>query len=316
MNIELQNTKQLASPRHIARSIVLQVLFEIDFNPGFEKDPEKIIEILNRNVAEFSPDQKDNPFLLSLVQLVLEKRILVDQIIQKAAPDWPLEKIGAVDRNILRLGLTELLFGNYDDVPPKVAINEAIELAKTFGGESSGRFINGVLATVYDEIGNPRKEEISIRQKNKTSTDKDMYPVLEKAGAVIFSKRGGKYYLAMIFDMFGYWTLPKGGVHEGETTKEAAAREIKEEIGITATITDEVVGSADYLANDPDSGRVRKQVTYLLGVSDFTDLIVEKKNEGIKEAKWILVEDIPELRIYEDIKQTINQAIEVLKQHA
>jgi len=83
----------------------------------------------------------------------------IDQIIEKSAPEWPLDQIAIVDRNVLRIGLFELLFGNREEVPPKVAINEAIELAKTFGGESSGRFVNGVLGTVYREIGEPQKEE-------------------------------------------------------------------------------------------------------------------------------------------------------------
>ena len=83
----------------------------------------------------------------------------MDKIIEKSAPEWPVSQITIIDRNVLRLGLFELLFGNREEVPPKVAINEAIELAKTFGGDSSGRFINGVLGTVYREIGEPRKDE-------------------------------------------------------------------------------------------------------------------------------------------------------------
>ena len=101
----------------------------------------------------------------------------LNKIIEKAAPQWPIEQIAVVDRNVLRLGLYELLFGNRDEVPPKVAINEAIELAKSFGGESSGKFVNGVLGTVYREIGEPGKDDAPPASA-KASADK---PVKDKS---------------------------------------------------------------------------------------------------------------------------------------
>ena len=88
-------------------------------------------------------------------------------MIEKCAPEWPISQITAVDRNILRLGIYELIFGNYEEVPPKVAINEAIELAKTFGGESSARFINGVLGTIYREMGEPMKDDKTKKKEEK-----------------------------------------------------------------------------------------------------------------------------------------------------
>ena len=141
--------------RHLARSVVLQTLYEWDFR----ELPEKAAAvILMRNIAEFAPGLSEHEFLSSLLKNVLSKRDDLDKVIVKAAPDWPLEKISVVDRNVLRLGLFELLFADKEEVPAKVAINEAIELAKSFGGESSGRFVNGVLGTVYREMGEPGKE--------------------------------------------------------------------------------------------------------------------------------------------------------------
>src|SRR3989338_6838815 len=140
--------------RHLSRSIVLQTLFEWDFLParnashgdaGGPAESTQIKEKLNRNLKEFAPGLEDDHFFFSLIDEVLQKRIIIDEIIEKAAPDWPIDKISIIDRNILRTGLTEFLFGDRTQVPPKVAINEAIELAKTFGGENSGKFVNGVL---------------------------------------------------------------------------------------------------------------------------------------------------------------------------
>ncbi len=136
--------------RHLSRSIAVQTLYELDFHQ--DKAP-SLDEILQRNVAEFGPDLKDVEFAKRLVENTLAHKGEADAIIVKAAPEWPLDKINLVDRNILRLGLYELIWGNHQEVPERVAIDEAIELAKEFGGESSGKFINGVLGTIYREMG-------------------------------------------------------------------------------------------------------------------------------------------------------------------
>ena len=101
---------------------------------------------------EFGPGLEETDFARDLSSGVIKKLAIIDGIIEKAAPQWPIEQIGAIDRNILRLGLFELLYEDKKAVPPKVAINEAIELAKNFGGESSGKFVNGVLGTVYKQM--------------------------------------------------------------------------------------------------------------------------------------------------------------------
>jgi N utilization substance protein B len=126
----------------------MQSLYEWDFSDK-KSDLEKIIE---RNIDEFGPGLEDKSFTWQLVTGVVAHLKEIDEIILKAAPQWPLEQISIVDRNVLRIGIYELLYGDKAAVPPKVAINEAIELAKAFGGENSGKFINGVLGTVYKEI--------------------------------------------------------------------------------------------------------------------------------------------------------------------
>lgn len=138
------------SARHLSRSIVLQNLFEWDFNK--EKSPD-IKEIVFYNVASFGQGLYKTDFIYDLTNGILNKIEDLDEIIKKAAPEWPIEQIAIIDRNVLRIGLYELLFSAEKEVPPKVAINEAIELAKTFGGDGSGKFVNGVLGTVYKEAG-------------------------------------------------------------------------------------------------------------------------------------------------------------------
>jgi len=126
----------------------MQSLYEWDFSRQ-ERDLEKIVE---RNTQEFGPGLEDKAFIWQLVTGVVQHLQEINNIIEKAAPQWPMDQINIVDRNVLRIGLYELLFGDKEAVPPKVAINEAIELAKGFGGESSGRFVNGVLGTVFKEV--------------------------------------------------------------------------------------------------------------------------------------------------------------------
>ncbi|MCK4859213.1 MAG: transcription antitermination factor NusB [Candidatus Omnitrophica bacterium] len=144
------------SSRHLARSIVMQSLYEWDFRKRSQSGLKKIIE---RNIEALAPDAEDVDFIYNLAEGILKYQTKIDKIIEKAAPEWPIEQITIVDRNVLRIGLYELLFGDRKEVPPKVAINEAIELAKSYGGESSGKFINGVLGTIYREIGEPGKDD-------------------------------------------------------------------------------------------------------------------------------------------------------------
>ena len=126
----------------------MQTLYEWDFW-NMQKD---IRQILQKNIEEFAPGVSDLNFIYELVDGILSNIDKINQTIEKYAPEWPLAQITVVDRNVLRIGVYELLFGDKENVPPKVAINEAIELAKTFGGDSSGKFINGVLGAVFKDI--------------------------------------------------------------------------------------------------------------------------------------------------------------------
>ena len=164
--------------RHLARSVVLQVLFERDASEG-RMTAEEALDRLSDYSKEFGARDHDKPFMEDLLKTAIAKQKEIDEVIVKAAPEWPLDKIAAIDRNILRLGLTELLYADRAQVPAKVAINEAIELAKTFGSASSGRFVNGVLGAVYVELGEPGKAEGG---KRKEPNQKQM-PVEHLAGA-------------------------------------------------------------------------------------------------------------------------------------
>lgn len=137
----------MASNRHLGRIIALQALYEYEFRKGCGDANADLEEILARNLERYEDTVDDKDFVWRLVRGVASQQADLDAKIQPIAPDWPLEQVARVDRNILRIALYELL--HMEDVPAKVAINEAVELAKSFGGDNSSKFINGVLGTAY-----------------------------------------------------------------------------------------------------------------------------------------------------------------------
>lgn len=135
--------------RHLIRTIIFQTFYEWDF---YERKVD-LTKILERNLKDFGQGIDEPEFAWRIAQGMMKHLDEIDGIIGKAAPDWPINQIAITDRNILRIGLYELLYADKDEVPPKVAINEAIEIAKNYGGINSPRFINGVLGTIYREMG-------------------------------------------------------------------------------------------------------------------------------------------------------------------
>ena len=196
-------------------------------------------------------------------------------------------------------------------MPPKVAINEAIELAKTFGGDSSSRFVNGVLGAVYKEIGEPGKEQTSKRQRKFEQVDLTNIPVEHKAGALIYAWKGDELYFALVHDIFGYWTLSKGGVEDGETAEEAAVREVREETNLEIVIKGKV-GESEYIASHPEKGKIRKHVIFFLGESQYVPVTLENDSGGLDDARWFSVAEMSELKMYDDVTGYMATAISQL----
>ncbi len=156
------------SNRHLARTISMQSLYQWDF---LEQPKDRIDEIIQNTKEEFAPQFDDAGFVNDLVHGVVNSIETIDEIITHYAPDWPLDQITIVDRNILRIGTYELKIS--DNIPSKVAINEAIEMAKTFGGEASGRFVNGVLGAIYKDMIKRGEEKAVDKEKPSKKVSKD-----------------------------------------------------------------------------------------------------------------------------------------------
>ena len=149
--------------RHLSRTVAMQSLYEWDFN----ERTKPLRAITEFNVKQFASGLEDPAFIFDLVTGIEKNLKDIDAKIVETAPEWPLEQITVIDRNILRLGIYELLFAH--EVPPKVAINEAVELGKAFGGESSGKFVNGVLGTLYKQL----PEDVKAAGEKKPEEKKD-----------------------------------------------------------------------------------------------------------------------------------------------
>lgn len=163
--------------RHLSRIITMQSLYEWDF-----RHKDNPVDITKRNIKH-SGDSADQEFILDIVQGVVKDIAEIDGLIVKAAPEWPLEQISVVDKTILRLAIYELLY--CDEVPPKVAINEAVELGKTFGGENSSKFINGVLGTLFRQSSKYSEEDevINSEVRSKEVEDKKVIQVIHDVEA-------------------------------------------------------------------------------------------------------------------------------------
>jgi N utilization substance protein B len=295
--------------RHLARSVVLQALFEREAG-GNKMTLDECVGRMADYSREFGARDNDMPFMKNLLQTTLAKQKEIDEVIVRAAPEWPLEKIAAIDRNILRIGLSELLFADRTQVPAKVAINEAIELAKAFGSASSGRFVNGVLGAVYVELGEPGKNEGSTRKQEGVSTAK--MPVEELIGAVVYARDAEEVYLALVHDIFGHWTLSKGRLQPDEKHEDGVCRKVKEEMGIPCTPEDQL-GENEYIANDAKAagGKKRRHARYFLARAEFVDLTL-KREGGLDDAQWFPLASVGDLNFYDDILPVVTRAINML----
>ncbi|HLC63985.1 MAG TPA: transcription antitermination factor NusB [Patescibacteria group bacterium] len=283
------------SNRHLARTLVLQALFQWDFNG----QKENLQQLLEQNKEEFASGFDDQNFSKELIAGIAGKIPEIDSLIKKYAPEWPLEQITTVDRNVLRIGIFELKFAK--EIPPKVAINEAIELAKNYGGESSGKFVNGVLGSVFKDM------QIVGEKKEYESEPAKEY----SAGGVVFRKEGNDYRFALVLDAYDKWTFPKGHIEDNEDKEKAALREISEETGLKQTKNLGYLDSIEIKVKEPGKRPVPKTVYYFLVEAEDSELTISREPE-VKEARWLTKEEALKNIGYENAKGIFKAALKKL----
>ncbi len=280
--------------RHLARTLALQTLFEWDFYHGKLDVPAAMTIIKD----EFAPDFDDQGFSLRLTEEVIDNHAIIDKLITKFAPEWPLEQITLVDRNVLRIGIFELKFDK--TIPPKVAINEAIELAKTYGGASSGKFVNGVLGSIYKEMISRGEKQTLESQGIKE----------ESSGGIIYRREGDNYFFALILDSYGKWTFPKGHIDGKESAEQAAVREIGEEIGIHNLDNKGHLDDLQLKVHKPEQQPFRKLVHVFL--FETTDTELKPQMSEVKDARWYGPQEAHDIIGYEETKNIFRQVLDQL----
>jgi N utilization substance protein B len=288
------------SNRHLARTLALQSLFEWDFH-GMPK--EEVDKILKYNFKEFAPDFDDQGFAKNLLNGTIENLVKIDELIVLYAPEWPLDQITGVDRNVLRLGIYELKFS--PNIPPKVAINESIELAKSFGGDASGKFINGVLGSIYKEM----------QQKGeKQGMDQ---PVLGErqfsAGGIVWRRfSDNDIKVALILDGHNRWTFSKGRIKPNEDPVTAVQREIGEELGLKNLIIGQKIGELELVVREPNVQPYPKTVyIYLIEAKD-GDISPAQNVGEMKDAKWYDYDEVDGVLGYDQAKELWQKAKNII----
>jgi len=283
------------SNRHLARTIALQTLFEWDFH-GMPTG--RLLSMLEHNFEEFAPDFDDQGFARTILEGIDTKQKEIDDLIVAYAPEWPLDQITIIDRNVLRLGIYELKYTN--DIPPKVAINESIELAKTFGGDSSGKFINGVLGSIY--------KVMQDKGEKQGMDEPQMGERQFSAGGVVYRKFTDCLKIALILDGHGHWTFSKGRIEQDEQPEEAVKREIREELGLTDLVVGDKIGEMELIVREPNTTPYPKTVyMYLIEAKD--ENIIPAQNVGeMKDARWYDLNEIDQVLGYDQARAIWQEA--------
>lgn len=261
-------------------------------------------KIIKGNFSYFAPSFDDNGFVEKLIRGVIKNLAEIDKHIIKYATEWPLEQITITDRNILRLGVYELVFS--EDIPPKVAINEAIEIAKTFGGESSGKFVNGVLGAIYKD--RPELEKRTSSQAGSKIKEGLMGSRQFSVGGVVYRRFSGRLKVALILDGHGRWTFSKGKIKPDEDLKKALKRELGEELGLKELKIGEKIGEIELIVRDPDSKPCPKTVyMYLVEAGD--DRLSPPRNTGeLTDAKWYDFDEVEKALGYDKSRELWQKA--------
>ncbi|MCR4280563.1 MAG: transcription antitermination factor NusB [Candidatus Komeilibacteria bacterium] len=283
------------SNRHLARTLALQTLFQWDFND----QTEELEEILQYNFKEFAVDFNDDGFSHELVFGVRDNIDEIDRLIVKYAPEWPLDQITPADRNCLRLGIYELKYDQ--NIPPKVAINEAIELAKTYGGDSSGKFINGVLGSIYKEM-EVQGEKQNMEEKIERETS---------AGGVAYFQDDEGVKVALILNAYDKWALPKGHIEENEDLAMAAGREVQEETGLKNLEVQDFIGEIDFKIKKPKTTTVIKTVHFFL-IKSYDDKLKKPNSPELKDVQWFSPTEAVARMDYENTRAILQQAFNKL----
>ncbi len=290
---------------------MLQLLYAREVRDTEKKDDAFLRRELDYLIHSFIPvplDEDERTQILKELSEVENEEIKLDNIIDELSKDWSIQRISLVDKNILRISLYELLSGK-EELSERIIINEAVELAKKFGGQKSYRFVNGILGEAH-RLFNGGEE-------SKKATFDIPYEKMEidrKVAAVVYSiDEQRNVRIGMVHDIFGYWTLSKGSVDENLREEESLTKKVKEETDWDIEVI-EKLGESEYIAYPPDRGPVRKQVSYYLAKAPYRLPQLGRTTKGLDDVAWFSLDDILDLNLYDDVSKMLVKAIMFLSE--
>ena len=280
----------MSSIRRNSRVISLQTLYLFEIT-NIEHE-NNLDEILNTVQKLSEPELNiDIVFTKKIITGVLKNKDKIDELITNVSENWSLDKIALVDRIIMSIAVYEMLIDGTSEVPEIVALNEAIEISKTFSTQQSIKFVNGILGKIYKEIGEPNKE----RPKS----------VVKKSGGglIIFNGESGEEpEVLLVMDKFNKWTLPKGGIEVKENEVSESIRVIKKKLDLDVEVEKEI-GRNSYISHHPVEGKIKKEVIYFLMYSDSQSVKISKDYTGITKFGWFKIHETENLPMYKDMKE-------------
>ncbi len=291
--------------RGLARLIAVQTVFAGVFRGDLDIDDQVAYVAENFSIVE---DKETLDYALKIVKGVFDNKDKIDEILRGAVVKTSLENVYAIDLSILRCALFELLFSKDEKIPPRVVLDEYIELAKFLSNDSSRRFVNGVLASIYE----------NVKDGDSADGEEDVVGEDNRIGFMVYKIVDGVVYVLMIYDRFYFWTLPKGRVLDGESHEDVIVRKAKEEIGldIEKGSIGEKIGDTQYVYRDPERGLIRVNVDYYLVEYNgaMEDVSVGNK-KSVLDVKFFDVEELADLRVYDDIIRVLNSGLEYISEH-
>ncbi len=276
----------MSSLRNETRIAVVQVLYYADISNSLDS-LDFLFEKYNYIKNELHDVDIDDSYAKKVIEGIVSKRNEIDELMNKVATEWPVEKMDILDRNILRLGVFEVLFNKTLETPPKVAVNEAIEVSKKLSGIKSSKFINGILGTILSNIDIKKQEEVGRKVKKYVSVF--VYKVLDE-----------KPLFLLIRDIWNKWTIPKGEILPSDTIYPSAFKIMKEKFEIEVK-PEEEFGENTFIAHPPE-GVVRKEVLYVLAKTEDKE-VGKYDEEKYKDVSWFSLEEMKELKLYKDLKK-------------
>ena len=295
------------SRRHQSRELILKTLYNLDVLDDLKPytDINYVIDTMNKIRVIDSVDSKDDlDYSKKILSAIIDRINTINDILTKAAPEWPLDKINIIDRNILRIGIYEIIFANDEGTPPKVAINEAIELAKEYSGQKSFSFVNGVMGTIYKEIFNNKELEQNQQKENKKE--------ISFIECVPYSLDKNMLYLGFILDKNKKWCFPKSEEDKNKNIEENILNILNNKFDVIERINEYTkLTNKSITLSKREGEKIKENTTFYLIKMDYKIINSPNTDKSIS-AKWIKSNEIEKLNKQNDIEDIINKTLEKL----